>query len=102
WVAVARAAGRCAVLLSDTSRGGRTTVSEAVSTRNRQSAVNEQPSSAQAYTLMAPPCQTTSTAAPSGSAAPNRSTGAPPPQPPASSGSPPGGGQSCGASSQAR
>src|SRR5262245_31057354 len=94
WVAVARAAGRCAVVLSDTSRGGRTTVSDALSTRNRQSELNEQPSSAHAYTLMTPPCETTRTSPPLGCAAAIRSMAARTRELTASSGSPPGGGQS--------
>src|SRR5438093_3394209 len=70
WGAGASAPGRCAVSFSDTSRGGRTTVSEALSTRSRQSGLNEQPRSAQAYTLMTPPCATTSTSSPLGCKAP--------------------------------
>src|SRR5204862_6449742 len=44
----ARSPARWAVSLSDTRRGGRTTVSEALSTRSRQSWLNEQPSRWQA------------------------------------------------------
>ena len=75
---------------------------EALSTRRRQSELNEQPSSAHAYTLMTPPCATTSTSSPFGCNPPMCSMAARTRELTTSRGSPPGGGQSWGASSHAR
>ena len=97
----ARSPARCAVSFSETIRGGRTTVSEALSTRRRHRWLNEQPSSAQAYTLMTPPWATTSTSSPLGWAAAMRSTATRTRSLTTGSGSLSGGGQSWGARSQA-
>ena len=88
--------------LTDTRRGGRAIVSEPLSIRIRQSALNETPSKWQRYTLITPPCATTRTSSPFRWSAPIRSIACRTRAQTSGSGSPPGGGQSSGDRTHAR